>query len=44
MTAEDLIRGDAEYVRWAGEYLLMQGLQEKLRMLTEIEYSDSKLP
>jgi hypothetical protein len=32
MTAEDLEGGDDEYVRWAGEYKLMQRLQEKLRL------------
>lgn len=30
MTAEDLEGGDDEYVRWAGEYQLMQRLQEKM--------------
>jgi len=43
MTAEDLEGGDDEYVRWAGEYKLMQRLQEKLRQLLEINYSDSKV-
>jgi len=30
-------------VRWAGEYKLMQRLQQKLRQLQEIDYSDSSL-
>ena len=36
MAAEGLKGGDDEYVRWAGEYKLMQRLQEKLRQLQEI--------
>lgn len=43
MAAEDLEGGDDEYVRWAGEYKLMQRLQEKLRQLREINYGDSDL-
>ena len=43
MAAEDLEGGDDEYVRWAGEYKLMQRLQEKLQQLREIEYGDSSL-
>ena len=43
MTAENLAHGDDEYVHWAGEYLLLQSLQEKLRKLMGIRYSDSKL-
>jgi hypothetical protein len=43
MAAEDLKGGDDEYVRWAGEYKLMQRLQEKLRQLQEINYGDSSL-
>ena len=43
MTAEDLEGGDDEYVRWAGEYKLMQRLQEKLCQLQEIDYGDSSL-
>lgn len=38
MTAEDLAGHDEEYVQWAGEYKLMQRLQEKLRKLQEISY------
>jgi len=41
--AEDLEGGDDEYVRWAGEYRLMQRLQQKLRQLQEIDYGDSGL-
>jgi len=43
MATEDLEGGDDEYVRWAGEYKLMQRLQEKLQQLREIEYGDSSL-
>jgi len=43
MTAEDLAGGDDEYVQWAGEYTLLQRLEEKLRQLTEIKYRDSAL-
>ena len=43
MAAEDLKGGDDEYVRWAGEFKLMQRLQAKLRQLQEISYSDSSL-
>ena len=40
MTVEDLDGGDDEYVRWAGEYQLMERLQAKLQKLSEVEYSD----
>ena len=43
MTAEDLEGGDEEYVNWAGEYKLMQRLQEKLQQLQRIDYGDSSL-
>jgi len=43
MVAEDLDGGDEEYVNWAGEYKLMQRLQDKLQQLQEIEYGDSSL-
>jgi hypothetical protein len=43
MTAEDLDGKDDEYVHWAGEYKLMQRLQDKLRKLQEISYDDSNL-
>ena len=38
MAAEDLDGGDDEYVRWAGEYKLLQRLQDKLTQLKEIAY------
>ncbi len=38
MAAEDLEGGDIEYVRWAGEYHLMQRLRDKLGRLQGIEY------
>jgi hypothetical protein len=38
MTAEDLAGHDEEYVQWAGEYKLMQRLQDKLHKLREISY------
>lgn len=41
MTAEDLEGSDEEYVQWAGEYHLMQRLEEKLVRLQEVEYSDT---
>ena len=44
MTAEDLDGQDDEYVQWAGEYKLMQRLQDKLRKLQEISYHDPNLP
>jgi hypothetical protein len=43
MTAEDLEGRDDEYVHWAGEYKLMQRLQDKLRKLQEISYHDPNL-
>lgn len=36
MAAEDLKGGDEEYVRWAGEYRLMQRLQGRNQQLREI--------
>jgi hypothetical protein len=43
MTAEDLEgKGDA-YVHWAGEYKLMQRLQDKLQKLQAINYHDPNL-
>jgi hypothetical protein len=42
MAAEDLKGSDDEYVRWAGEYRLMQRLQGKLRQLREIDYGDTR--
>ncbi|HEY7494493.1 MAG TPA: hypothetical protein VIH59_25760 [Candidatus Tectomicrobia bacterium] len=43
MTAEDLEGKDEEYVHWAGEYKLMQRLQNKLHKLQEISYHDPNL-
>lgn len=43
MAAEDLEGKDEEYVRWAGEYKLMQRLQYKLNRLKEIDYDDPGL-
>lgn len=43
MAAEDLEGGDDEYVQWAGEYLLMQRLEEKLMDLQEVRYGDTDL-
>lgn len=37
--AEDLRGGDDEYVQWAGEYRLMQRLEEKLTQLRIIALS-----
>jgi hypothetical protein len=36
MTAEDLQGGDLEYVEWAGEAKLLEGLEAELR---ELEYA-----
>jgi hypothetical protein len=41
MAAEDLEGKDEEYIRWAGEYMLMQRLLEKLQKLQEVDYDDS---
>ncbi len=38
MAAEDLAGGDDEYVQWAGEYRLMERLQEKVIRLQGIRY------
>ena len=43
MAAEDLKGGDDEYVRWAGEYELIQRLRTKLQQLEEISYGDPNL-
>ena len=43
MAAEDLAGGDDEYVQWAGEYTLMQRLEDKLRSLQEIEYRGASI-
>jgi hypothetical protein len=41
MTAEDLNGGDIEYVEWAGEAQLLQGLKTEL---AELEYANYRLP
>ena len=41
MTAEDLNGGDIEYVEWAGEAQLLQGLESEL---AELEYANYRLP
>jgi len=38
MTAEDLAGGDLEYVEWAGEAKLLEGLQAELRALDSVRY------
>ena len=43
MTAEDLEGKDEEYVHWAGEYKLMQRLQDKLQKLQAVDYDDPNL-
>jgi hypothetical protein len=35
MTAEDLAGGDLEYVEWAGEAKLLEGLEAELRELED---------
>jgi len=41
MTAEDLEGGDLEYVEWAGEAKLLEGLEAEL---AELEHSRFQLP
>lgn len=41
MTAEDLEGGDLEYVEWAGEAKLLEGLEAEL---AELEYARYQLP
>jgi hypothetical protein len=41
MTAEDLEGGDLEYVEWAGEAKLLEGLKAEL---TELEHARYQLP
>lgn len=38
MTAEDLEGGDVEYVEWAGEAKLLQGLESELEELEHARY------
>ena len=41
ITAEDLKGGDLEYVEWAGEAKLLEGLEAELM---ELEYARYQLP
>lgn len=38
MTAEDLLGGDLEYVEWAGEAKLLEGLETELKELENARY------
>ncbi len=38
MTAEDLPGGDLEYVEWAGEAPLLQGLETELKELEDVRF------
>ena len=38
MTAEDLAGGDLEYVEWAGEAKMLEGLEAELRELEDARY------
>lgn len=38
MAAEDLVGGDIEYVEWAGEAKLLQGLESELEELEHARY------
>jgi hypothetical protein len=38
MAAEDLIGGDDEYIRWAGEYEFFQQLQSHVEELKALQY------
>jgi hypothetical protein len=38
MVAEDLAGGDLEYVEWAGEAKLLEGLETELRELEDVRY------
>jgi len=38
MTAEDLEGGDLEYVEWAGEAKLLEGLERELMELEDVRY------
>jgi len=40
MAAEDLQGGDDEYIQWAGEYKLMQRLEDKLKQLKELQFGN----
>jgi hypothetical protein len=39
MTAEDLPGGDFEYVEWAGEARLLEGLETELKTLEHARYN-----
>jgi hypothetical protein len=39
-TAEDLQGGDDEYVQWAGEFKLMQRLEQKLKQLKDLRFDN----
>lgn len=39
--AEDMKKGDEEYIQWDGELKIRERLLEDLRNLTEIEYAAS---
>ncbi len=41
MAAEDLVGGDQEYVEWAGEAKLLEGLEVELRELEHARYQFS---
>jgi hypothetical protein len=38
LAAEDLVGGDLEYVEWAGEAKLLEGLEAELRDLEDVRY------
>jgi len=38
MTAEDLDEADMEYIEWAGEAKLLEGLQAELQALENVHY------
>lgn len=38
MASEDLAGGDIEYVEWAGQAKLLEGLEEELRELEDAQY------
>jgi hypothetical protein len=38
MTAEDLTGGDMEYITWAGEARLLDGLENELAELEDVDY------
>ena len=44
MVAEDLEGGDLEYVEWAGEAKLLEGLEAELAELAELDHARYQLP